>query len=77
VEGPQLELGGVEVAVYEDSGAGVGAAEVGGGGEGSMPGGFGDALSSACVAGAGFLDGGLVADEAADVVEGGGVGDSG
>jgi len=33
VPGPQLELGGVEVAVDEDAGSGVGAAEGGCGGE--------------------------------------------
>ena len=74
---PELEPGRVEVAVDEDAGSGVGASEVGRGGEGPVAGGFGDAFSSVWVAASGFLDGGLVADEAAEVVEGGGVGDAG
>src|SRR5690606_13291535 len=74
---PQPEPRRVEVAVDEDAGAGVGAAEGRCGGERPVPGGFGDGLASVGVAGAGFLDGSLIADEAADVVEGGGVGDAG
>ena len=65
------------VAVDEDARSGVGTAEGGGGGEGPMSGRFGDGLAPVGVAGAGFLDGGFVADEAADVVEDGGVGDAG
>ena len=42
-----------------------------------MPGGFGDGLSAVGVPGPRFLDGALISDEAADVVEGGGVGDAG
>lgn len=70
---PQLQPGRVEVAVNEDAGPGVGASEGSGGCEGSVAYGFGGALTPVLVPGAGLLGGLLVADEAADVVEGGGV----
>ena len=60
-----------------DAGSGVGAAEGGGGCEGSVSCGFADGLSTAVVSGSGLFNGCLVADEAADVVECGGVGDTG
>ena len=77
VPGPDLQLCGVEVAVDEDAGSGVRLSEGGGWCEWSVSCGLRGALSSVRGSGAGFLDGLLVADESADVVEGGGVGDAG
>ena len=74
---PQLELGRVEVAVDEHTGSGVCTSEVGRRGEGPVADGLGDAFTSVGVAAPGFFDCGLVTDESADVVEGGGVGDAG
>ena len=69
VPGPELDLCGVEVAVDEHTGSGVGPSEGSGGGEGPVASGLGGAFSSVRVAGSRFLVCPFVADEPADVIE--------
>lgn len=67
----KLELARVEVAVDEHAASRIGTSEVGRKGEWPVADGFGDALSPVGCAASGPFYCGLIADQSAEVVEGG------